>query len=73
MIVRFATVIMLAMLMVGCRSGRWAWVEDEPPPIPVPVVEKCRGGTFNTERRVTDIGVAGRTRTTTLRTDACID
>jgi len=71
MIVRFATVIVLAMLMASCRSGRWAWVEDEPPP--VPIVAKCRGGTINTERRITDVGIAGRTRTTTLRTDACID
>jgi len=64
--IRLATVVVLAMLMAGCRTGRWAWVEETTP-------IKCRGGTINTERRVTDVGVYGRTRTTTYRTDACID
>jgi hypothetical protein len=63
---RLAMVLLTGLLMTGCRAGRW--VED----VEVPVV-KCRGGTVNTERRVTDITVLGRTRTTTTRTDACID
>jgi hypothetical protein len=68
---RLAAVVVIAMLMVSCRSGRLAWVDEEP--IVAPVVAKCRGGTVNTERRVTDVNVLGRTRSTTYRTDACLD
>jgi PBP1b-binding outer membrane lipoprotein LpoB len=63
---RLAMVLLAGLLLTGCRGGRW--VED----VEVPVV-KCRGGTVNTERRVTDVTVLGRTRTTTTRTDACLD
>lgn len=63
--------VLLAMLMAGCRSGQWTWV-DEPVPF-APVAAKCRGGTINTERRTTDSSLTGRTRVTTTRTDACID
>jgi hypothetical protein len=69
---RLAAVVVLAMLMVSCRSGRWSWVDDEVP-VAAPIVAKCRGGTVNTERRVTDVSVLGRTRSTTYRTDACLD
>ena len=64
--------LMIILTMAGCNRGRWAWVEEEPAVV-APVAEKCRGGTVNTERRVTDVTVLGRTRNTITRTDACLD
>lgn len=69
---RLTAVLLIALLVTGCRGGgRWAWVEDEVAPAPAPA--RCRGGTVNTERRVTDVTISGRTRNTTTRTDACLD
>jgi hypothetical protein len=68
---KFAVVLSIVLMMTGCGRGRWAWVDEEP--VIAPVVAKCRGGTVNTERRVTDVTVLGRTRNTVTRTDACID
>jgi hypothetical protein len=60
-------VLLIGLVMTGCR-GRW--VEDD---VAV-IAPSCRGGKINTERRVTDTSpITGRIRTTTLRTDACLD
>lgn len=73
---KLAALLLIGLAMTGCRNnGRWAWVEDEPvvAPIVAPAPARCKGGTVNTERRVTDVNVLGRTRSTTYRTDACLD
>ena len=66
---RLVMVLLITLGVMGCRGGRLAWVEEEA----APVAARCRGGTVNTERRVTDVSVLGRTRSTTYRTDACLD
>ena len=37
------------------------------------LLANCRGGRVNIEKRITDVTVVGRTRNTTIRTDACLD
>ena len=64
---RTCAVLAMLMLATGCRHGRWVWQEE------LPVAAECRGGRINTEKRVTDVLVAGRTRNTVTRTDACLD
>ena len=56
-------VLLLALLLANCRSGRWVYDEEA----------NCRGGRVNIEKRITDVTVVGRTRNTTIRTDACLD
>ena len=58
-----ATLLMAGLLMAGCRSGRWVYDEEM----------HCRGGKVIVEKRVVDVTVVGRTRNTTIRTDACLD
>jgi hypothetical protein len=59
-----AAVLLIGLLVSGC----WRWVPEE-----VAIARRCLGGTVNTEKRITDVTVAGRTRNTTIRTDACLD
>lgn len=61
-----AALLMAGLLMAGCRSGRWVYDEE------VQAVS-CPGGRVNIEKRITDVTVVGRTRNTTIRTDACLD
>jgi len=55
----------MALSLCDCR-GQWVWQEQ--------VTERaCPGGKINQEKRVTEVLVAGRTRNTITRTDACLD
>jgi hypothetical protein len=57
-----------ALLLIGVMvSGCWRWVPEEV------AVARCLGGKVNIEKRITDVTVVGRTRNTTIRTDACLD
>jgi len=53
----------LGMTLTGCNTGRWVYEEQT----------HCRGGKVVLEKRVVDVTVVGRTRNTTIRTDACLD
>ena len=64
-------VLLCALLLGGCERGRWVWAEDRP--VIAPVVAECPGGRVNVEKRTVDVGVVGRTRNTTVRTDACLN
>ena len=57
--------VLLCVLLGGCRFTGGRWVEDD--------VKRCRGGVINTEKRITDTFINGRVRNTTVRTDACLD
>jgi hypothetical protein len=60
-------VILLCLLTTGCMvdGRRWEWQ-------PVDVEVRCPGGRISEERRSTDV-IAGRTRNTVVRTNACLD
>ena len=55
----------ICLLLLGCRGERLEWVIDKP-------VVECVGGRIVEERRTTDV-VAGRTRNTVVRTNACLE
>lgn len=67
---RAIALLVMLIALTDCR-GRWEWVEDRAV-VAAPAVE-CRGGRVNLERRTTDVAVAGRTRNTVVRTDACLE
>lgn len=63
--IRVLALIGIVLLSSGCRVTGGRWVEDD--------ARRCPGGVINSERRVVDSWVGGRTRATTTRTDACIN
>jgi hypothetical protein len=65
MIAKTAAVLLVVLLSSGCRVTGGRWVEDD--------ARRCPGGVINSERRVVDSWVGGRVRTTTTRTDACVN
>jgi hypothetical protein len=70
---RLAIVVVLTTLMTSCVGDRLVWMVDgEPQPVPL-TKPACRSGVVTTEKRVTDVTVAGRTRNTVVRTDSCFD
>ena len=54
--------ILALLTLTDCRVIGGRWVEEQP----------CPGGNINTERRVIDT-LPDRTRTTTIRTNACLE
>ena len=58
-------VLALAMVITGCRTTGTRWVQEE--------VISCPGGRIDTQRRITDTLPGGRTRSTLIRTNACLE
>ena len=61
-----ATAMLVVLLLGGCRiqGGRFVVDEEKPP---------CPGGRLDTERRITDQLPHGQVRTTTIRSNLCLD
>jgi len=59
--------ILLCLILTGCMHDgrRWEWR-------PIEAEVSCPGGRIVEERRSTDV-IAGRTRNTVVRTNACLD
>jgi len=64
--IRLALLLAIALLVAGCRVTGGRWVVEEP-------ARTCPGGVINQERRFVDTFTGGRVRTTTVRTDACLN
>ena len=58
-----AIVTLVGLLLAGCRVQGGRFVVDEP----------CPGGRIDTERRVTDQLPQGQVRTTSVRSNLCLN
>ena len=61
-----AIAMLIALALGGCRIQGGRFVVDE-------VEKPCPGGRIDTERRITDQFPQGQVRTTTIRSNMCLD